>query len=92
VPVGSQEKANAEKLINFYYEPEIAATVAAYVNYITPVEGAKEAMAKISPELVDDQLIFPDADTLSKVHIFRTLTQAEHTRYQTTFQGMLLGA
>ncbi len=92
VPVGSQEKANAEKLINFYYEPEIAATVAAYVNYITPVEGAKEAMAKISPELVEDQLIFPNADTLAKVHIFRTLTQAEQTRYQTTFQGMLLGA
>ena len=92
VPVGSQEKANAEKLINFYYEPEVAATVAAYVNYITPVEGAKEAMAKISPELVDDQLIFPNADTLAKVQIFRTLTQAEQTHYQTTFQGMLLGA
>jgi spermidine/putrescine transport system substrate-binding protein len=92
VPVGSQEKANAEKLINFYYEPEIAAKVAAYVNYITPVEGAKEAMAKISPELVDDQLIFPNTDTLAEVHIFRTLTQEEQTRYQTTFQGMLLGA
>ena len=92
VPVGSQEKTNAEKLINFYYEPEIAAKVAAYVNYITPVEGAKEAMEKISPELVDDQLIFPDADTLAKVHIFRTMTQQEQTRYATTFQGMLLGA
>jgi len=92
VPIGSKEKSNAEKLINFYYEPEIAAKVAAYVNYITPVEGAKEAMAKIDPTLVDDQLIFPDADTLAKVHIFRTLTPAEQTRYSTTFQGMLLGA
>ncbi|HEY5230752.1 MAG TPA: spermidine/putrescine ABC transporter substrate-binding protein [Galbitalea sp.] len=92
VPVGSNEKSNAEKLINFYYEPEIAAKVAAYVNYITPVEGAKEAMAKIDPTLVDDQLIFPNADTLAKVHIFRTLTQDEQTRYATTFQGMLLGA
>ena len=92
IPVGSAEKANAERLINFYYEPEIAAKVAAYVNYITPVEGAKEAMAKISPELVDDQLIFPNAETLAQVHIFRTLSQAEQTRYQTAFQGMLLGA
>lgn len=92
VPIGSQEKANAEKLINFYYEPEIAAKVAAYVNYITPVEGAKEAMASIDPSLVDDQLIFPNEDTLAKVHIFRTLNQDEETRYSTTFQGMLLGA
>ncbi len=92
IPIGSEEKSNAEELINFYYEPEIAAKVAAYVNYITPVEGAKEAMAKIDPTLVDDQLIFPNEETLAKVRIFRTLTQQEQTRYSTTFQGMLLGA
>ena len=91
IPIGSQEKANAEKLINYYYEPEVAATVAAYVNYITPVEGAKEAMAKVDPSLVDDQLIFPNEDTLKKTYIFRTLTQDEDTRYSTSFQGMLLG-
>jgi spermidine/putrescine transport system substrate-binding protein len=92
VPVGSQEKTNAEKLINFYYEPEIAAQVAAYVNYITPVEGAKEAMARVDPTLVDDQLIFPNEDTLAQTQIFRTMTQDEQTRYSNTFQGMLLGA
>jgi spermidine/putrescine transport system substrate-binding protein len=92
VPIGSTEKTNAEKPINFYYEPEIAAQVAAYVNYITPVEGAKEAMAKIDPSLVNDQLIFPNEDTLAKVHIFRTLTSDEQTRYNTEFQGVLLGA
>lgn len=53
------DKVIAEKRINFDDEPEIAATVAAYVNPITPVEGATEAMAKISAELVDDQLILP---------------------------------
>jgi spermidine/putrescine transport system substrate-binding protein len=49
-------------------------------------------MAKIDPTLVDDQLIFPNEETLAKVRIFRTLTQQEQTRYSTTFQGMLLGA
>ena len=92
IPIGSEEKSNAEKLINFYYEPEIAAKVAAYVNYITPVDGAKEAMAKVNPALVDDQLIFPNADTLAKVKIFRTLTDVEQTRYNTQFEGTLLGA
>jgi spermidine/putrescine transport system substrate-binding protein len=92
IPIGSEEKTNAERLINFYYEPEIAAKVAAYVNYITPVDGAKEAMAKINPALVDDQLIFPNADTLAKVKIFRTLTDVEQTRYNTQFEGTLLGS
>ena len=92
IPIGSQEKENAEKLINYYYEPEVAATVAAYVNYITPVEGAKEAMQKIDPTYVDDQLIFPNADTLKQAHLFRTLTNAEQNKYNSQFQGVLLGA
>ncbi len=92
VPIGSSEKTNAEKLINYYYEPEVAATVAAYVNYVTPVEGAKEAMEKVDPDLVDDQLIFPNEDTLAKVKIFRTLTNAEQQKYNVQFESVGLGA
>jgi spermidine/putrescine transport system substrate-binding protein len=62
------------------------------VNYITPVEGAKEAMAKIDKDLVDDQLIFPNEDTLKHAHLFRTLTAAEQNKYNSQFQGVLLGA
>jgi spermidine/putrescine transport system substrate-binding protein len=92
IPVGSSEKENAEKLINYYYEPEVAAQVAAWVNYITPVVGAKEAMQKIDPTLADNQLIFPDAETLAKAHVFRTLTGAEESKYGAAFQAVLLGS
>ena len=64
VPVGSPRKTNAETLINYYYEPEVAAEVAAWVNYITPVVGAKEAATAIDPELAENQLIFPNEQTL----------------------------
>ena len=47
VPNKADHKANAEKLMNYYYDPEVAAQLAAWVNYICPVEGAEEAMAKI---------------------------------------------
>jgi spermidine/putrescine transport system substrate-binding protein len=92
IPMGSSRKANAEKLINYYYEPEVAAEVAAWVNYITPVVGAKEAAVKIDPKPAENQLIFPDAKTLSKAHIFRTLSPAEEQKYQTAFQKVILGA
>lgn len=92
VPVGSPRKANAEKLINWYYDPEIAAEVAAWVNYITPVVGAREAAEAIDPELVENQLIFPNEETLSTVKMFRTLTPAEETAYQAKFQQVLIGA
>ena len=91
VPVGSTHKANAEKLMNYYYEPEVAAEVAAWVNYITPVEGAKEAAIKIDPELAENQLIFPNEETLSTVKMFRTLTGPEESEFQTAFQSVLLG-
>jgi spermidine/putrescine transport system substrate-binding protein len=92
IPIGSPRKANAEKLIDYYYQPEVAAEVAAWVNYITPVEGAKEAAVAIDPKLADNQLIFPDADTLAQAHIFRSLSTAEEQKYQAAFQKVILGA
>ena len=53
------------RLMNYYYDPAVAAQVAAWVNYICPVQGAQEAMAEIDEELVDNPLIFPDEATLA---------------------------
>jgi spermidine/putrescine transport system substrate-binding protein len=92
IPIGSPHKANAEELMNYYYDPAVAAEVAAWVNYITPVVGAKEEAEKIDPELAENQLIFPDSDTLSQVSVFRTLTPAQEQAYQQQFQAVLLGA
>ena len=92
VPIGSPRKANAEALIDYYYEPEVAAEVAAWVNYITPVVGAKEAAAAIDPALADNQLIFPDEQTLSNAFVFRSLDGAEEQKYQAEFQSILLGS
>ncbi len=89
IPIGSPHKKNAETLINYYYDPAVAAEVAAYVNYICPVVGAKEAMMDIDPELADNQLIFPDETTLAKSHVFRALTPEEETRYNEAFQAVI---
>jgi spermidine/putrescine transport system substrate-binding protein len=82
----AEGKANAEKLINFYYDPAIAAEVAAYVNYVCPVKGAQAEMEKISPELASSPFIFPDAAMSSKLSVFRSLTPAEETTWGEAFQ------
>lgn len=89
VPIASPRKANAEKLINFYYEPKVAAEVAAYVNFICPVIGAKEEMEKIDPSLVDNPLIFPTEDDLSHAHVFRALDAEEETTLGSEFQSAI---
>ena len=89
VPIGSPHKKNAETLMSYYYDPKVAAEVAAYVNYICPVEGAQAEMEKIDPELAKNKYIFPDAEFLAKAKQFRTLTPQEETKYASAFQTVL---
>ncbi len=89
VPIGARHKTNAEKLIDHYYDPAVAAEVAAWVNFITPVEGAREEMESIDPELMDNELIFPDSETLAKAHVFRSVTAEEEEKYNGEFLSVI---
>jgi len=79
-------KANGEKLINYYYDPAVAAEVAAYVNYVCPVKGAQAEMEKIAPELATSEYIFPTEKTSSRLNVFRSLTPDEETKWAEAFQ------
>ncbi|WP_344131882.1 spermidine/putrescine ABC transporter substrate-binding protein [Luedemannella flava] len=89
VPNKATHKANAEKLMNYYYDPKVAAEVAAWVNYICPVDGAQAEMAKVDPELAENPLIFPTGEELAKAKDFRTLTDAEIKSYGEKFQKVI---
>lgn len=79
-------KANGEKLINYYFDPAVAAEVAAYVNYVCPVKGAQAEMEKIAPELATSEYIFPTEKTSSRLNVFRSLTPDEETKWAEAFQ------
>jgi len=91
IPNGTtaEHKEKVEELINYYYQPEIAAEVAAYVAYVTPVKGAQEAMQDVDPDQVDNPAIFPTDDDFTRLKQFRTLTSEEDKRYSTAFQKAL---
>lgn len=85
IPKGTPNKAQAERWIDFYYEPQNAATIEAYVNYVCPVAGAKEVMLESDPELANNPLIFPPDDWVSRLHIFRATTADEETSWSEAF-------
>jgi spermidine/putrescine transport system substrate-binding protein len=92
IPKGAKNKYTAELMIDFVYDPPIAAQIAAWVNYVTPVKGAKEAIAA-DPDpdvasLAASELIFPTDATLSKVKIFKSLTEEEETAYNDKFSAV----
>lgn len=85
VPNRADHKANAEKLMDFYYDPTVAATLAAWVNYICPVEGAQEAMEQVDPSLVDNPLIFPTETFLANTFAFMELDEKTRQEYDKDF-------
>jgi spermidine/putrescine transport system substrate-binding protein len=89
IPVGAPEPYTAEKFIDFVYQPEIQADIAAYVNYICPVNGVKEIFQKRDPALAEEQLIFPDEAFLDNTFIFRGLKPDEEQELDDAFQQVI---
>ncbi|MYZ19123.1 spermidine/putrescine ABC transporter substrate-binding protein, partial [Streptomyces sp. SID337] len=82
---------NAERLIDYYYEPEPAARLAAYINYVCPVDGVRDALAKLDKDAASNPLIIPDKEMKEKSRAFRSLTPKEETAYEEKF-ARLTGA
>jgi spermidine/putrescine transport system substrate-binding protein len=89
VPNKATHKGNAEEWMNYYYDPKVAAELAAWVNYICPVAGAQEEMTKIDKDLAENQLIFPTADTLKNAHDFMALDEGVERQYQKQFASVI---
>ena len=68
--------------MNYVYEPEVAALICAYVNYISPVEGVKEILAKTDPKLAKNELIFPPEDVAKKLHPYPALSPGDERQMQ----------
>jgi spermidine/putrescine transport system substrate-binding protein len=89
VPNKAAHKANAEKLMNYYYEPKVAAPLEDYIWYICPVEGAEQAMEKVNPDLVGNPLVFPTEEFLADAFIFMGLDEKKREKYETQFTKVI---
>jgi spermidine/putrescine transport system substrate-binding protein len=69
IPLGGSP-ATASTYMNFVYDPQNQAPIAAYVNYVPPVQGTKDVLVAEDPDTANNQLIFPDDETLSEVSQF----------------------
>jgi spermidine/putrescine transport system substrate-binding protein len=88
IPVTSDKPGLATEWINYWYDPVNAARLTAFIQYISPVEGTAEELAKLggdAAKLVDDPLVNPDADALAKVSIFGPLSAVEEQRFDERF-------
>jgi spermidine/putrescine transport system substrate-binding protein len=82
MPKAVEHPYAAETMFNYLYDPEVAAKLAAWVNYISPVKGAKEVLEKTDPDIANNELIFPPPEVQEKIYAYPALTPAEEREMQ----------
>ena len=85
IPKGAKNAYTAQVMIDFCYDPTIAAQVEEAVNYICPVKGAAEVLLAKNPDIANNPLIFPPADVLARLHIFNGLDEATEKYFNDQF-------
>jgi spermidine/putrescine transport system substrate-binding protein len=86
IPALTPVRANAERLMNFYYQPDVAAQLSAYLKYVCPVLGTQAAMRQLDLALAEGDYIFPSAAMFRSGHYFKILNKAQISSYTTAFQ------
>jgi spermidine/putrescine transport system substrate-binding protein len=88
----------ASVYMNYVYDPSVMGLMEAGdpkrnitgIYYIPPVIGAKQAALKLNPSVANNQLIFPSAQTLAKVHLFDS-NALNNQKYLTQWQNLISG-
>jgi spermidine/putrescine transport system substrate-binding protein len=94
---GVEHAVDSMMLMDFYFQPKVAAEVAAYVNYITPVPGAQrvlrsqaaKASAKDRPaieQVANSRLVFPSQHDYGRLYRYKTLTNKELATWDGIFE------
>jgi spermidine/putrescine transport system substrate-binding protein len=92
VPKGAKNAANAAKWMNYVYDPEQAAKITAYVQYISPVKGVQEIIAAdADPEiaaLAENPLVFPDDEMNKRLRAFANLSEDVEAQFDAAFSDI----
>lgn len=103
IPKGAQHPNAALAMMNFVYDPEVAAQIADWVNYITPVPGAQDLFLQWADEaedpedeeyyrtLAESPLVFPTDEMLDRVHSYKVLDEEEERQWNELFQEVVQG-
>ncbi|MFH9675591.1 PotD/PotF family extracellular solute-binding protein [Streptomyces sp. NPDC017405] len=93
IPDRARHKANAERLVDYYYDPGVAAKLAAWVTYVCPVPAAREILAaakdKDTAALADNPLIFPDSVLRERLAVARDIPAAHRTEFARRWNGIV---
>lgn len=88
VPKGAANIDAAAQWMNFVYDPVEAAQITTWVGYVSPVEGVRDEVEKLDPDLANDPLVFPDDATLANTRGFASLPEDVEAEFDAAFSAI----
>ena len=85
IPNGAVNKYTAEVMMDYVYDPVVAAQVADYVYYVSPVKGADAAIKTLDPGAETNPLLFPTPDIVAKQKNFQFLSDELEVKMNALF-------
>jgi spermidine/putrescine transport system substrate-binding protein len=92
LPNGAEHVANAAVWMDYVYEPENAARIAAYLGYNSPVAGVQEVLAAgddFEKALSESPLMFPDDATNALLSVFADLDEGTEAAFDERFASIV---
>ncbi len=88
IPKGAANKYTAELMMNWVYDPKIAANIADYVKYVSPVKGADTEIEAIDKGASSNPLMFPTPEIVAKQRVFQDLTADLETKLNELYSDL----
>ncbi len=92
IPLHAANPLDALTYVNFVYEPKIAAMLADYIWYVTPVPDAKPYVEKMpgGKTIASSPLVFPDQEMDAKAHDYYTFKgQQDLNEWNSIFEPII---
>ncbi len=95
IPENAAAPIDALKFMDYVYDPEVAAQITAWVNYICPVPAAQEILAGAEDEytqtVANSPLVFPTPEMEANLFHYKDLDEAEEQLWNDLFGEIIQG-
>ncbi|HEX2050711.1 MAG TPA: spermidine/putrescine ABC transporter substrate-binding protein [Actinomycetota bacterium] len=95
IPQNAAHPIDAMMMMDFVYQPEVAAQMTAWINYISPVPEAKDILLQAKDgytrKVAKSPLVFPTAEMESRLHHYKNLSPEEEDAWDDLFNEVVQG-
>lgn len=95
IPQDAEHPIDAHELMDFVYQPDVAAQMTAWINYISPVPKAKPILANAKDsytrQVANSPLVFPSKEMESRLYGYKNLDPEEEEEWNDLFNEVIEG-